>query len=154
MLLSAARSMVFNQMLSQRIEQTGWGKLINGDIMMLSGTHSIFPAPEINDELKQRFLLGDIHPTAALWSRGRLTSENELLKLEQKVADLLDKWCDGLEKQGLKQERRSARVFPEGLTIHFEDNPLIPEALEKVTIAFSLPTGTYATAVLREIIQF
>lgn len=154
MLLSAARSMVFNQMLSQRIEQTGWDKLINGDIMMLSGTHSIFSAPEIDDELRQRFHQGDIHPTAALWGRGQLTSENELLILEKKVADSLDKWCDGLEKQGLKQERRCARLFPEDLTIHFDGGTLTKAALEKVTIAFSLPTGTYATAVLREIVQF
>ena len=149
MVLSAARSMVFNQMLSQRIQRSGWDELLDGDIMMLSGTHSIFPAAEINDDLKQRFHQGDIHPTAALWGRGRLTCENELLKLEQEVADSLVQWCDGLEKQGLKQERRAARLFPENLSIQFAD-----DSLEKVTLKFSLPTGSYATAVLREIIQY
>lgn len=149
MILSAARSMIFNQMLSQRIQQKGWDKLINGDIMMLSGTHSIFPAAEIDDVLQQRFHQGDIHPTAALWGRGRLTGENDLLILEQGVADTLAQWCAGLENQGLKQERRAARLFPENLSIQFAE-----DSLEKVTLTFSLPTGTYATAVLREIIQF
>ncbi|MCU7937742.1 MAG: tRNA pseudouridine(13) synthase TruD [gamma proteobacterium symbiont of Bathyaustriella thionipta] len=149
MILSAARSMIFNQMLSHRIQQKGWDKLINGDIMMLSGTHSIFPAAEIDDELQARFHQGDIHPTAALWGRGRLSSENDLLTIEQSVADMLVQWCEGLEKQGLKQERRAARLFPENLSIQFTE-----DSLEKVTLAFSLPTGTYATAVLREIIRF
>ena len=157
MLLSAARSMVFNQMLSQRIQSIGWNELIDGEIMMLSGTHSIFPAAEIDDEIKQRFHQGDIHPTAALWGRGRLNAEKQLLVLEQDVADTLSTWCDGLEKQGLKQERRAARLFPENLSIKFEDESSqsadSESAMKKISLSFSLPTGTYATAVLREIIR-
>lgn len=149
MVLSAARSMVFNEMLSQRIQQNGWDTLLSGDIMMLSGTHSIFPAAEITDDLYQRFHQGDIHPTAALWGRGRLSSENQLLTLEQQVADSLPQWCAALEKQGLKQERRAARLFPGNLSIAFAD-----DSLKQVSLTFSLPTGAYATAVLREIIQF
>ena len=152
-ILSAVRSMVFNQMLSQRIQTTGWNELINGEIMMLSGTHSIFSAPEIDDEILKRFHQGDIHPTTALWGRGQLSSEKQLLASEQAVADNLSKWCDGLEKQGLKQERRAARLFPENLSIKFEDESS-NDALKKITLSFSLPSGTYATAVLREIIQF
>ncbi len=153
MVLSAARSMVFNQMLSQRIQKNGWEQLIDGEIMMLSGTHSIFSVPEINDEITKRFQQGDIHPTTALWGRGQLTSENQLLLLEQNVADALSNWCHGLEKQGLIQERRSSRLFPENLSIIFEDDSS-KQSMQKISLAFSLPTGTYATAVLREIIQF
>lgn len=153
MILSAARSMVFNEMLSQRIGTAGWNKLFDGEIMMLSGTHSIFSAPQIDDEIKQRFQKGDIHPTTALWGQGQLTSEKQLLVLEQEVADNLSHWCAGLEKQGLKQERRATRLFPENITIKFAEESS-DEALNEITLSFSLPTGTYATAVLRELIQF
>ena len=146
MIISASRSMVFNQMVSQRLNQFGWNQLVNGDIMMLNATHSIFPAPEINDEILQRFHAIDIHPTAPLWGRGRLSSEQQLLQLEQEVADPLHKWCDGLEKQGLKQERRAIRLFPQSLSYTLEGTEL--------SLSFSLPSGAYATAVLREIIQF
>ncbi len=158
MVLSAARSMVFNQMLSQRIQTSGWNELMDGEVMMLSGTHSIFSVPEIDDKIKMRFHQNDIHPTTALWGRGELNSEKKLLALESNVANDLSNWCDGLERQGLKQERRAARLFPENLSIKFEEES--SEAIdreskmEKVTLSFSLPTGTYATAVLREIIQF
>lgn len=158
MVLSAARSMVFNHMLSQRIQAVNWNELMEGEVMMLSGTHSIFPVPEIDNEIKKRFHQCDIHPTIALWGRGKLNSEKQLLALETDVANTLSKWCEGLERQGLKQERRSARLFPENLLIEFEDDSL--EAIDSechtknITLTFSLPTGTYATAVLREIIQF
>lgn len=157
-LLSAARSMVFNQILSQRIQSIGWNELVDGDIMMLSGTHSIFSAAEIDDEIKQRFYQGDIHPTAPLWGRGELNSGKQLLVLEQEVADTLSKWCDGLEKQGLQQERRAARLFPDKLSIKFaEESSEIADSersMKKISLSFFLPTGAYATAVLREIIQF
>lgn len=138
-ILSAARSMVFNQMLSQRILSIGWDKLLNGDIMMLSGTHSIFDAPEINDDLQQRFNTGDIHPTVALWGKNSL----------EKAPKALSQWCAGLEKQGLKQERRSIRLIPKNMSIQCLD-----DSLTQVTLSFSLPSGTYATAVLRELVQF
>jgi len=155
MTLSAARSMVFNQMLSQRIQQSGWDTLLDGDVMMLDGTHSLFSTTEVDNELKQRFQQRDIHPTAALWGRGELSSSHNLLKLEQATASSLGQWCASLEKQGLKQDRRGARVFPENLTIDFADGSLLADGtLEKVTLSFSLPSGAYATAVLREIIQF
>ncbi|MCW8931504.1 MAG: tRNA pseudouridine(13) synthase TruD [Gammaproteobacteria bacterium] len=158
MVLSAARSMIFNQMLSERIRVIGWNSLLDGDMMMLSGTHSVFSVPCVDDEIRKRFYQNDIHPTAPLWGRGRLNSENQLLLLEQEVANRLLKWCEGLEKQGLKQERRAARLFPENLSIQFEEIPSdsldSDNRMKKLTLSFSLPTGTYATAVLREIIQF
>ena len=150
--LSAARSMVFNQMLSQRIHSNGWNELMDGEIMMLSGTHSIFTVSEMDNEIKDRFYQGDIHPTTALWGRGRLASEKQLLSLEQNIADSLSNWCDGLEKQGLKQERRSARLFPENLSVKFEEST--DNCEKNMSLSFALPTGTYATSVLRELIRF
>ncbi len=152
MALSAARSMVFNQMLSQRIQSVGWNKLIDGDIMMLQGTHSVFTAETIDAELQRRFQQADIHPTCPLWGRGRLTSEKQLLQMEQTVADSLSHWCTALEHQGLKQERRAARLIPENLQVKFSSS--LDESCDIVTLNFSLPVGTYATAVLRELVQF
>lgn len=153
MLLSAARSMVYNQMLSERIQQLGWDALIDGEVMMLNGTHSIFSCPEIDETIKQRFHQGDIHPTCPLWGRGNLTSQKQLLQMEQQVAATLTSWCEGLEQQGLKQERRAARLFPEDLLL-IVDTQTSVNSLENIKLSFSLPTGSYATAVLRELIQF
>ena len=99
----------------------------------------------IDDELLKRFADADIHPTSVLWGRGSLSSEKQLLAMETAVAEKLSAWCQGLEKQGLKQERRAARLFPEELSLTNDES--------SITLSFSLPSGSYATAVLREIVQ-
>jgi len=146
MVLSAARSMVFNQMLSQRIKTTGWLKLLTGEVMMLNGTHSVFSADVIDDDILDRFAQNDIHPSSVLWGKGALSSTQQLLMLEQEISENLSGWCRGLEEQGLKQARRAARLLPEDLSINHAPGQSI--------LSFSLPSGCYATTLLREIIQF
>jgi tRNA pseudouridine13 synthase len=52
----------------------------------------------------------------------------------------------GLADAGLKQERRALRLIPENLRIKTAgDNELMVE--------FSLPTGAFATSVLREMVS-
>ena len=51
---------------------------------------------------------------------------------------------DGLERAGLEQERRALRVLPEGLRWDWPD----PSSLQ---LSFSLPPGSYATAVLAQL---
>jgi tRNA pseudouridine13 synthase len=151
MAISASRSMVFNQMLSQRLFQFGWSQLLEGELMMLDGTHSIFSPEKLDDEIQQRFIQGDIHPTTALWGRGSLNSGQQLLTLEQEVAKTLSAWCDGLEKQGLKQERRAARLFPADIIMSVNETgtPFLT-----IELSFSLPSGSYATSVLRELVNY
>jgi tRNA pseudouridine13 synthase len=40
--LSAVRSFLFNQVLAQRVYQNNWDHLLEGDVVMLDGTHSVF----------------------------------------------------------------------------------------------------------------
>ncbi len=152
MVLSAARSMVFNQMLSERINQLGWNTLSEGEVMMLNGSRSVFAAQTIEPDIQQRFTEGDIHPTMALWGRGRLSSTADVLSLEQNSADKLSHWCQALENQGLQQARRTARLVPGNISITIDKaqhSPLISRAV----LCFSLPSGCYATAVLRELVR-
>ena len=156
-ILSAARSMVYNAMLAQRINLCAWNNLLEGDVMMLNGTRSVFLAEHIDDELLRRFAEADIHPTTALWGRGQLASAAQLLALEKTQAEKLSAWCQGLENQGLKQERRAARLFPEFFSISFSDaacdSAEEAEGQQNICLEFSLPSGSYATAVLREIVR-
>ena len=149
MTLSSARSMVFNQMLSERIRQIGWNRLANGEVMMLDGTRSVFTAETIDTELQERYNQADIHPTAPLWGRGKLSSSADIRALEQQTAEQLVQWCPALENQGLQQERRSVRLMPKNMQVSFN-------ATDKLSaeLSFNLPPGSYATAVLRELIKF
>lgn len=145
MILSAARSWLFNQCVSARIEQNNWQHWLPGDVMQLNGTGSVFVPDAGEADIEARLASFDIHPTAPLWGRGRPMSQADCLELEQSALTDWQNWMQGLEQAGLKQERRALRVKPEALTWEFKDNGL--------QLSFFLPAGSYATAVLRELAE-
>ncbi len=147
-ILSAARSMVFNQVLSERIKRLGWNHLANGEVMMLDGSRSVFAVEQLDSEIQQRYQQADIHPTAPLWGRGRLSSCEDILALEQQSVEQLGQWGPALENQGLQQERRSLRLVPKNIQVSFNSAEYLSAVL-----SFDLPPGSYATAVLRELIK-
>ena len=51
--LSAARSLIFNAVLEQRIQDNSWNAILGGEICMLSGSHSVFSSDNQTD-LQQR----------------------------------------------------------------------------------------------------
>ena len=84
--------------------------------------------------------------TGALWGRGRSTSNKELRKIETKVLNDWAEWCDALEHSGLQQDRRLLLAQPQNLKYRYIE-------ADAVELSFSLPAGSYATAVLREIAE-
>jgi len=145
MYLSAARSAIFNRLLARRVQEQTWNRALPGDVMMLSGSHSVFAAPVVNDDLCRRMAALDIHPTGPLWGKGALLSQEEVLALEQAIAEKMPTLCQGLEQAGLKQERRALRVAITNVTVEM----LAPQS---AVVAFHLPAGAYATVVLRELV--
>lgn len=146
MYLSAARSQLFNHVLSQRVKQRSWNQAIAGDVMLLAGSNSYFVIDAVDDEVHQRVETFDIHPSAILWGRGRSETRAEAAKMEADLAEQFPLFCEGLEKAGLKAARRALRVLPEKLEWTYR-----PEQ-QQLTLSFELPAGAYATVVLRELV--
>lgn len=152
--LSSARSWVFNHILSSRIDADNWNKAVDGDVFMLNGTKSCFHEA-LTEDLTKRVVTQDLHPTAALWGRGRLASQGAIEKLESDIAATFQNLCDGLERNGLKQERRAMRLSVENLSYSFVETDTSEYKDSKaVELIFSLPAGSYATSVLAEIGHF
>ena len=146
MLLSAARSALFNRVLASRVERTCWDAPLEGDVYQLDGRGSIFGPEAPSDEIAQRVANGEIHPTGPLWGRGVLRSEGPVRALELAAIESQAEVRAGLEAAGLSQERRALRLPARGLAWSWPtDNCL--------QLDFSLATGAYATAVLRELVQ-
>jgi tRNA pseudouridine13 synthase len=141
--LSTARALLFNKVLSRRVEQGNWNCALPGDAMMLQGSHSFFVAEEIDSEIEQRLAQHDIHPSGPLWGRGALATQAETRDLELAVLEDDTALCAGLEQAGLSQERRALRLLTEDL--HWQW--LSDDALQ---LSFALPRGAYATSVIRE----
>lgn len=143
--LSAARSQIFNQLLGLRVEQGNWNHELAGDLMQLDGSHSWFAVSEDDADIEERLHRMDIHPTGPMWGRGSLPSTGQTGAMEQQIAERFSPWCEGLERFGLKQERRALRMPVREMEWHWRDDSL--------EVAFTLPTGCFATAVLRELVD-
>lgn len=146
--LSAARSLLFNAVLDARVRAGTWNQPVAGDAMMLAGSHSIFAwdaAGQSANELTQRMAAFDIHPTGPLPGR---ESENlvsgQARALEEAVmADYAD-LRSGLVDSGVDAARRALRLPVPDLRAELTDGVL--------ALSFSLPSGAFATSVLRELV--
>src|SRR5690606_31183672 len=67
MLLSAARSELFNRVLAARVVADSWDRPLDGEVWMLDGSRSVFGPQPFDDSLAARLAAFDIHPTGPLW---------------------------------------------------------------------------------------
>lgn len=144
MLLSAVRAELFNRVLSARVADGSWNTGLDGEVWMLDGRHSVFGPEALDDTLRQRAVGGDIHPTGPMWGRGRSMPDGEALQRERAALAGSDELCDGLEKAGLKQERRALRVMAGNLAWTWPED-------DQLSLGFRLPAGSYATALLAQL---
>jgi tRNA pseudouridine13 synthase len=143
--LSAARSELFNLVLQERVRRGDWNRLLPGEAVMLDGRRSFFRAPEIDEVLDERCSRMDVHPSGPMWGRGETPATDEARAIELAVAGGEPALQALLEEQGLVHERRGLRLAVRSLTWHFEDDALL--------LSFELPRGTFATAVLHELLR-
>jgi tRNA pseudouridine13 synthase len=144
--LSAARSLLFNQVLSRRVQSGTWNRAIRGDAMQLEGSHSFFIADTVDAELLARLERHDVHPTGPLHGRGVTPVRADSLELELAVLREYADWCAGLEAAGLKQDRRALCLVVGDLAGEVGNDG-------DWRLQFSLPAGAYATSVLRELVD-
>ncbi len=141
LLLSAARSHLFNAVLDVRVEQDNWASGVAGELWMLDGSHSVFGPEPDPSAMAQRVAERDIHPTGPLWGRGELRCDDPCWQLEVNALAGYGDLRVGLEQAGLKQERRALRALARGLQWHW----LAPDVVQ---LTFELSPGSYATSLL------
>lgn len=147
MLLSSARSFLFNAMLAERVKDGTWNQAVAGDVFNLDGSGSVFSVDKLDDDIIARVSAHDIHPTCAMWGRGELKTTGSILALEQRIAHTHDILSRGLESAGLKQERRATRLIPQNLSWACDASDD-----KTLSLHFSLPKGCYATSVLAALV--
>ncbi|MEQ6889956.1 tRNA pseudouridine(13) synthase TruD [Halomonas sp. CS7] len=148
MLLSAARSFLFNELLAARIRDGSWATPLPGEVVMLDGSASQFGVapddPEALAELSERAARLDLHPAGALWGVGDSRAAGEAGAHEAAVVARYPGLCGGLERAGVRLARRALRLRLGDAELTRGDDAL--------WLSFSLPRGAFATAVLRELI--
>lgn len=145
--LSAARSFLFNAVLHARVHEASWDQLIDGDVVMLDGSHSLFSLADTNEApqmLEARRAAFDIHPSGPMpgampdrLCRGRAAA------IESDVLGQYAEWRDGLAGTDVEPARRALRLPVREWEWRFDGDDL--------ELSFWLPPGAFATSVLREL---
>lgn len=151
MLFSAARSYLFNQVLSDRVANGSWIQYRQGDVLNLDTTSRFFcleSGASWDEELQQRLDGFDIHLSGPLPGlidgKDKYVSSGEAADIEYAVLGDFPLLCSGLERFGLRAGRRALRFKPRDLCWHWSGE-------NELQLEFSLSRGVYATSLLREL---
>ena len=141
--LSAVRSEMFNLIVSKRVELNLAQQILVGDVLQLNGSHSWFVVDESEDlaQLQQRLAQQDVLLTAPLIGeeeKSAVNFEHEIFAQHQALFDLM-------RQERMKAARRPILIHPQYFQWQFEPNGL--------RLQFDLPAGSYATALIRELVN-
>lgn len=148
LLLSAARSAMFNQVTSARLAAQGnLTTLLEGDCVQLTGRGSWFVATTDElDDVRLRLQQGELRLTAPLAGKGHAGPQADALNFEQQILDQQPDLCDLLIKEKVEAARRAMLVVPKELRWQWLDSTTLK-------LDFWLPAGSFATSVVRELLQ-
>ena len=141
--LSAVRAAMFNQLLSWRIDHQAWLTPWPGDVWWTpeTGHHQAWLPADLSPMIETQALGGW---SGLLPGRGRWHTRGWPLAWERSVVAAHPLWMQGLEQKGVQASRRCLRVQPQSMTWQWGDATTLH-------CQFSLPAGSYATVVLREV---
>lgn len=145
--LSAARSALFNQLVSERLKKPDFNQVVDGDALQLAGRGSWFVAtPEELPELQQRVDSQALMITAALPGAGDWGTQRDALAFEQQTLAEQGDLQLLLEREKVEAARRAMLLYPHELCWDWWDDVT-------VELRFWLPAGSFATSVVRELMN-
>ncbi|WP_052282144.1 tRNA pseudouridine(13) synthase TruD [Kluyvera genomosp. 1] len=145
--LSAARSALFNQIVSERLKKPDFNQVVDGDALQLSGRGSWFVASvEERETLQARVDARELMITAALPGSGDWGTQRDALEFEKTVLAEETALQSLLEREKVEAARRAMLLYPQQMSWNWWDDVT-------VELRFWLPAGSFATSVVRELIN-
>lgn len=142
--LSAARSWIFNHIVSQRITEGYFSQPVDGDILLDRSDRIVNENVTLEENI-QKIQSGELSISAALAGDNQLPTTDTALALEQPNLDAEPDLMALICGNRMRHERRSVELHPENLTWSSEGDTL--------TLNFSLTSGSFATVIVRELLQ-
>ncbi|HEY4159656.1 MAG TPA: tRNA pseudouridine(13) synthase TruD, partial [Polyangiaceae bacterium] len=141
---SVIQAEVFNRYFSAR-RALGLDHLIAGEVVRLDGAGAMFTVEDPERE-GPRLLSGDIHLTGPIFGPKARPATLAAAALELSIIEELGLSADALDKLG-----RLAPGTRRDLVAKIEDLSLSWAGVGRLLVEFSLPSGSYATEVVRQL---
>ncbi|WP_428771488.1 tRNA pseudouridine(13) synthase TruD [Vibrio sp.] len=142
--LSAARSWIFNQIVSERIEKGWFGQFVSGDIALQHDQPQLVEAQQLAD-WNQQLAQGEAAISAAMAGDNALPTHDQALALEQPKLDAEPDLMALIRGNRMRHDRRRIDLQPQGLSWQQQG--------DQIMVKFALPAGCFATSVIRELVQ-
>lgn len=140
-MVSVLQSALFNLWLTQRIEREAFDKVILGDLAKKTDTGGMFTIEDLQ-EAQQRFEARKIIYTGPIYGHKMKPAGGTAQALEIELLESLDLNLEIFKPLRAPGSRRAGIVHVDDLTIK--------KVMEGLEFTFTLPSGTYATTLLRE----
>jgi tRNA pseudouridine13 synthase len=154
--VSAVQSELFNRVLSRRMEQGILATPMDGDVAQKTDSGGVFaiPAEEL-EECRGRLERGEIVLTGPMWGPKMKAPERKAKAFEERVyADSeFDVDLFASQKRLAQGTRRPLLVDAGGLSGELSVELEQRDGQDALVLGFSLPSGSYATVLLREIMK-
>ncbi|MDV7105187.1 tRNA pseudouridine(13) synthase TruD [Vibrio sp. TH_r3] len=154
--LSTARSWIFNQIVSKRINVNQLSSLMLGDIVRLNTSVSLDDIANNNESvividndnltaMQAEIALDNVVLTAALVGDNSLPTKQDALCLEQEFIDAEPDLMALIRSNRMRHDRRDVLLKPSDFSYTIKDDMAV--------LCFSLSSGSFATSIVRELIE-
>lgn len=155
-LVSALQSAIFNQVLAQRIRDGLFNRLVNGDLAWKHDRRCVFAVDEAaavaDNHPDGRVAKLEVAPSGPMWGQGMIKPTDK--PLEWELAALKE---IGLTEADFEQANHvKAEGSRRSMTVELKEPDISSGADQHgpyLRLAFTLPRGSFATTVLREIMK-
>ena len=146
LLATAYQSYLCNRYLARRVEMGAFVHLLDGDVAKKHATGGMFSVEDATVE-QPRYAAQEISFTAPMYGSKMWAATGEAAELEAEILAHSPVTVEHFAAFGVEGTRRLGRLLLPDCTV------AVNEALQGITIAFSLPKGAFATTVLREVMK-
>ncbi|AJR07552.1 tRNA pseudouridine synthase D [Photobacterium gaetbulicola Gung47] len=141
--LSAARSWLFNMVLSARIEQQAVHTVLDGDLLQVDGDERGRLVQADLEQWQQAVDNGTASITAPMMGDNALPTSGQSEAFEMAIVEQEPLLLKLIRDNRMRHERRPLLLKPQDMAWQHDG--------DTVTVSFALPAGCFATAVVREL---
>lgn len=141
---SVLQAEVFNRYLTARHE-LGFERLVQGEVVRLSGSGSVFVVEDAEQE-QPRLTSGDLVLTGPIFGPRAVAARHRAAELEAEALNAL-----GLDSAQLERLGKAARGTRRDAWLPLDDLTFEPLSASSFRVCFTLPAGSYATQLVREL---